>query len=70
VFLDLVAKALGDDLLGFHLAQNFDLRMIGLLYYVLASSETLGNWILCAKTRLMAPQQINGNLRQMPANFR
>ena len=42
VFVDLVAKALGDDLLGFHLAQNFDLRMIGLLYYVLASSETLG----------------------------
>ena len=42
VFLDLVARALGDDLLGFHLAQNFDLRMIGLLYYVLASSETLG----------------------------
>ena len=42
VFLDLVAKALGDDLLGFHLAQNFDLRMIGLLYYVFASSETLG----------------------------
>jgi AraC-like DNA-binding protein len=37
-----VAKALGDDLLGFHLSQNFDLRMIGLLYYVLASSETLG----------------------------
>ena len=29
VFLDLVAKALGDDLLGFHLSQNFDLRMIG-----------------------------------------
>ena len=42
VFLDLVAKALGDDLLGFHLSQNFDLRMIGLLYYVFASSETLG----------------------------
>ena len=42
LFLDLVAKALGDDLLGFHLSQNFDLRMIGLLYYVFASSETLG----------------------------
>ena len=42
VFLELVAKALDDDLLGFHLSQNFDLRMIGLLYYVLASSETLG----------------------------
>jgi hypothetical protein len=26
LFLDLVAKAVGDDLLGFHLAQNFDLR--------------------------------------------
>lgn len=42
-FLELVAKALGDDLFGFHLSQNFDLRMIGLLYYVLASSETLGD---------------------------
>jgi AraC-like DNA-binding protein len=42
MFLDLVAKALDDDLLGFHLAQNFDLRMMGLLYYVFASSETLG----------------------------
>jgi len=41
-FLDLVAKAVGDDLLGFHLSLNFDLRMVGLLYYVLASSETLG----------------------------
>ena len=26
---------------GFHLAQECDLREIGLLYYVLASSETL-----------------------------
>jgi AraC-like DNA-binding protein len=42
VFLDLIAKAIDDDLLGFHLAQNFDLRMIGLLYYVFASSETFG----------------------------
>ena len=42
VFLDLVAKALEDDLLGFHLSQNFDLRMIGFLYYVMASSDTLG----------------------------
>ena len=31
-FLGLVADALGDDLLGFHLARNFDLREIGLLY--------------------------------------
>src|SRR5262249_9085846 len=41
VFLNLVSEALGDDLLGFHLAQAPDLREIGLLYYVLASSETL-----------------------------
>ena len=40
-FLELAAQTLGDDCLGFHLAQKFDLRMIGLLYYVLASSDTL-----------------------------
>ena len=40
-FLDLAATALKDELLGFHLAQSGDLRLMGLLYYVLASSETL-----------------------------
>lgn len=40
-FLNLVASAVDDDFLGFHLAQQCDLREIGLLYYVLASSETL-----------------------------
>ena len=40
-FLALVAQALGDDLLGFHLAQHYDLREGGLLYYVMASSESL-----------------------------
>ncbi len=40
-FLNLVATALKDDLLGFHLAQTADLRELGLLYFVLASSETL-----------------------------
>ena len=40
-FLDIVAAALEDDCLGFHLAQTGDLRQIGLLYYVLASSKTL-----------------------------
>ena len=39
--LNLVAGVLNDDLLGFRLAQVPDLREIGLLYYVLASSETL-----------------------------
>jgi AraC-like DNA-binding protein len=41
LFLHLVADALNDDLLGFHLAQKHDLREIGLFYYVLASSGTL-----------------------------
>jgi AraC-like DNA-binding protein len=40
-FLGLVADALDDDLLGFHLAHGFDLREIGLLYYVMASSAVL-----------------------------
>ena len=41
-FVELVANALQDDFLGFHLAESFDLREVGLLYYVAASSESLG----------------------------
>ena len=40
-FVDLVANATSDPLLGFRLAHSFDLREIGLLYYVIASAETL-----------------------------
>src|SRR5882762_6673801 len=39
--LELASNVLRDDLLGFHLARDYDLREIGLLYYVLASSEIL-----------------------------
>jgi AraC-like DNA-binding protein len=42
-FLNLVADALEDEFLGVHLAQRVDLRELGLLYYVLASSEQLGD---------------------------
>jgi len=42
-FIELAADALQDDLLGFHLARDYDLREIGLLYYVLASSEVLND---------------------------
>jgi AraC-like DNA-binding protein len=42
-FLNLIAKALQDDLLGFHLAQSPDLRELGFLYYVSASSDSLGD---------------------------
>jgi AraC-like DNA-binding protein len=41
-FLNLAADALHDEFLGFHLAQSIDLRELGLLYYVSASSEILG----------------------------
>jgi AraC-like DNA-binding protein len=40
-FLELASTALEDEFLGFHLAQSFDLREIGLVYYVLASSARL-----------------------------
>ena len=40
-FLDLIANELQDDFLGFDLAQGFELREVGLPYYVMASSETV-----------------------------
>jgi AraC-like DNA-binding protein len=43
--LELAAEALGDELFGFHLAGDFDLREIGLVYYVMASSERLSDAI-------------------------
>lgn len=39
--LDLAAAELGDDVLGFNLARSFDLREIGLAYYIIASSRRL-----------------------------
>src|SRR5262245_7354181 len=42
-FLDEAAIALEDDCLGFTLACEHDPREIGLLYYVMASSQTLGD---------------------------
>jgi Arabinose-binding domain of AraC transcription regulator, N-term len=46
-FLELAATTLKDNCLGFHLAQKFDLRMIGLLHYV---SLPLTRWArLCSR---------------------
>jgi AraC-like DNA-binding protein len=42
-FLDAAATALNDDFLGFNLARDHDPRETGLLYYVMASSQTLGD---------------------------
>jgi AraC-like DNA-binding protein len=41
--LNLIAEALSDKLLGFHIARSMDLRKTGFLYYVAASAETLGD---------------------------
>ena len=41
MFLNLVAEACGDDLLGLHLAKRCEMRATGLFYYVLASSATV-----------------------------
>ena len=50
-FLDEAAAVLEEDFLGFELARSVDLRELGLLYYVLASSEDL-NAALTRLTRL------------------
>jgi AraC-like DNA-binding protein len=47
--LELASKELHDDLLGFHLARDFDLREIGLVYYVIASSERFADALLNGK---------------------
>jgi AraC-like DNA-binding protein len=41
--LELAAEELQDEFLGFHLARSFDLREIGLVYYIMASSEQLAD---------------------------
>jgi hypothetical protein len=41
-FLEIAAAALNDQFLGFSLAEEFDCRDLGLLYYVMASSDTRG----------------------------
>ena len=41
--LELAAEEVEDEWLGFHLARSFDLREIGLVYYVMASSDQLAD---------------------------
>jgi len=42
-FLELSSRAIGDDFLGLTLAAQFDVRELGMLYYVAASSNCLGD---------------------------
>src|SRR3974390_3054704 len=41
--LEIAAEQLRDDCFGFHLARDFELGEIGLVYYVMASSERLAD---------------------------
>ena len=47
--LELAAEELQDAFFGFHLARDFDLREIGLVYYVIASSDRLIDALLNGK---------------------
>ncbi|MFT4115543.1 AraC family transcriptional regulator ligand-binding domain-containing protein [Bradyrhizobium sp.] len=47
--VQVAAEALDDNLLGFHLARDFDLREVGLLYYVLASSNSFSDALVSAQ---------------------
>jgi AraC-like DNA-binding protein len=42
-FLELASRVIGDDFLGLTVAAQFDLRELGMLYYVAASSDRLGD---------------------------
>ena len=42
-FLELASKAVRDEYLGFSMAERVDLRELGMLYYVAASSQRLGD---------------------------
>src|SRR5262245_14522201 len=46
---ELAAEQLHDVFFGFHLARNIDLREIGLVYYIMASSERLIDALLNGK---------------------
>ncbi|MET4278273.1 MULTISPECIES: AraC family transcriptional regulator ligand-binding domain-containing protein [unclassified Bradyrhizobium] len=45
----MAAQELEDDILGFRLARSFDLREIGLVYYVMASSENVADALRAAE---------------------
>jgi hypothetical protein len=47
--LELAAEEVHDEWLGFHLARSFDLREIGLVYYVIASSDELSDALRSAE---------------------
>jgi AraC-like DNA-binding protein len=64
-FLNLVARAVDDPFLGFHLAREPDLRELGLLYYVVASSDTFGGaWRAGARYTSMVNEGVSLDYRE------
>jgi AraC-like DNA-binding protein len=74
-FVESVANATSDRLLGFHLACSYDLREIDLLYYVIASAETLlGSLLRAARYSAVANDGVdlkitNGNLLRVRLHY-
>ena len=64
-FLELASQAISDPLLGFHLAETFDPRELGLLYYVQASSVTLGEALACMARYIIDLEQLGDNLLRL-----
>ena len=59
-FADLVAHAVADPFLGFHLAHAAELRGLGLVYYILASSETFDDaWLRGARYTGVVNESLN-----------
>ena len=61
-FLDVVADELQDQFVGVHVAESIDLREMGLVYYVIASSVTLGDALrrLASLMRDFASHAVSG----------
>jgi AraC-like DNA-binding protein len=74
-FVESVATATSDPLLGFHLAYSYDPREIGLLYYVIGSAETLlGSLLRVARYSAVANEAFDlkvnkGNLLRVRLHY-
>jgi AraC-like DNA-binding protein len=66
-FLTIAADVLNDDFLGLGLAEEFDCRDLGLLYYVMASSDTLGDaWKRASRYSRLTNEAILLQYREAP----
>jgi AraC-like DNA-binding protein len=67
IFLAIAADVLNDYFLGLRLAEEFDCRDLGLLYYVMASSHTLGDaWKRASRYSRLTNEAILLQYREAP----